>query len=65
MVTQNVAEYPQHHVTHGPGKFEVARSTVKEIYLIENTFLDFGIMVTLKLAQQPLHHISYSPAKLS
>ena len=26
MVTQNVAEYPSHHVTHGPGKFEVATS---------------------------------------
>ena len=25
-VTQNVAEYPPHHVTHGPGKFEVATS---------------------------------------
>ena len=26
MVTQNVAKYPPHHVTHGPGKFEVATS---------------------------------------
>ena len=26
MITQNVAEYPSHHVTHGPGKFEVAMS---------------------------------------
>ena len=26
MVTQNVAEYPSHHVTHGPGNFEVAMS---------------------------------------
>ena len=26
MVTQNVAEYPSHHVTHVPGKFEVAMS---------------------------------------
>ena len=26
MVTQNVAEYPPHHVTHRPRKFEVAMS---------------------------------------
>ena len=26
MVTQNVVKYPLHHVTHGPGKFEVAVS---------------------------------------
>ena len=26
MVTQNVAEYPLHHMTHGPGKFELAMS---------------------------------------
>ena len=26
MVTQNVAEYPPHHVTYEPGKFEVAKS---------------------------------------
>ena len=26
MVTQNVAEYPPHHVTHGPWKFEVTAS---------------------------------------
>ena len=26
IVTQNVAEYPPHHATHEPGKFEVATS---------------------------------------
>ena len=26
MFTQNVADYPSQHVTHGPGKFEVAIS---------------------------------------
>ena len=30
MPTQNVAEYPPHHVTHEPGKFEVAMSNVEE-----------------------------------
>ena len=29
MVTQNVAEYLPHHVTHGPGKFEAATSNGK------------------------------------
>ena len=35
MVTQNVAEYPPHHVTHGSGKFEVATLTLKEMHLKE------------------------------
>ena len=28
MVAQDIAKYPSHHVTHGPGKFEVALSNV-------------------------------------
>ena len=61
MVTQNVAEYPPHHVIHGPGKFEMATSMVK--HLKANTFFDLGIKVTLNIAQHPLHHAAYSPAK--
>ena len=59
MVTKNVAEYPSQHVTHVPGKFEVA----KEMHLKEITFfdLDLGIKVTLNIAQHPLHHVTYSP----
>ena len=30
MVTQNVEEYPSHHVTHGPGKFGVAMPNGKK-----------------------------------
>ena len=25
-VTQNVAQYPQHHVTYAPAKFDIAKS---------------------------------------
>ena len=65
MVTQNVSEYPPHHVTHGPGKFEVATSTVKEVRFKENTLfdLDLGIWVTLNIVQHPLHQVTYSPSK--
>ena len=66
MVTQNVAEYHPHHVTHGHGKFKVLRQTVKGVHLKEKkTFfdLDHGIKVTLNIAQQLLYHVSYSPAK--
>ena len=57
MVTQNVAKYPLHHVTHGPGKFEVVHQTAKEMHLKENTFFDLalGIKVTLNIAQHLLH----------
>ena len=36
--TQNIAQYPLHHVTYAPAKFEVAMSN--EINLQENTLLD-------------------------
>ena len=40
-VTQNVAQYPLHHVTYSATKFEVATSNVKEeIHLQENTLFD-------------------------
>ena len=48
-VTQNVAQYPQHHVTYATAKFDVATSAVKEnMYLQENTLfnLDLGIKAT-------------------
>ena len=65
MVTQNVAKDLPHHVTHRPGKFEVASQTVKEMHLKENTFFDIDhrIKVILNIAQQLLYHVSYSHAK--
>ena len=65
MVTQNVVEYPSHHVTHGYGKFEVAISNGQGDALNEDTFfdLDHGIKVILNIGQQFLYHVSYSPAK--
>ena len=65
MVTQNVAEYPSHHVTHGPGKFEVAMSNGKgDAFKRKKIFgLDLGIKDILNIAQHPLHHVTYSTAK--
>ena len=65
-VTQNVAQYPLHHVNHPATKFEVARSnrlggdtfTRKNQYL---TFdLDLWVKVTQNVAQYPLHHVTFS-----
>ena len=41
-VTQNVAQYPLHHVTYSATKFEVATSNRNggDIYLQENTIID-------------------------
>ena len=47
-VTQNVAQYPLHHITYKPAKLEVATSLVKEeMHLQENTLynLDLGVAV--------------------
>ena len=65
-VTQNVAKYPQHHVTYAPEKFDVAHPMVKEkMHLQENTLfdLDLGVKVTLNVAKYPQHHVTYAHAK--
>ena len=49
-VTQEVAQYPLHHVTYAPTKFEVDMSNL-------------GNKVTQSVAQYPLHHSTYAPAK--
>ena len=58
-VTQNFAQYPRHHVTYAPAKFDVAHPMVKEkMHLQENTLFDL-----LNVAQYPRHHVTYAPAK--
>ena len=54
-VTQNVAQYPQIHVTYAPAKFDVAHPMVKKMHLQENTLfdLDHGVKVTQNVAQYP------------
>ena len=64
MVTQNVAEYPSHHVAHRPGSLKLLGQMVMMMHLKENTFLDLGIKVILNIAQHPLHHAIYSPFKV-
>ena len=67
-VTRNVAQYPLHHVTYSPTKFEVATSNSLERFNYKKiqylTFdLDLGVKVTRNVAQFPLHHVTYSPTK--
>ena len=63
-VTRNVAQYPQHHVTYAPAKFDVAHPMEKEkMHLQENTLFDLEVKVTLNVAQYPRHHVTYAPAK--
>ena len=60
-VTQNVAQYHQHHVTYLGTKFEVATSNGKEeMHLQEITVFDLelGVKVTQNVAQYPLHHVT-------
>ena len=63
MATQNVAQYPPHHTTYAPEKFEVAKSKGLGDEFTRKFDLDLGIKVTLNIAQGPLHHVTYAPAK--
>ena len=56
-VTRNVAQYPGHHVTYVPAKFDVA-FTRKYIILPWA-----WVKVTRNVAQYPPHHVTYAPAK--
>ena len=60
-VTQNVAQYPRHHVTYAPAKFDTAHPKVKEMHLQENTLFDLDLRVkdTRNVAQCPLHYLCY------
>ena len=67
-VTQNIGQYPLHHVTYAPAKFGVAVSKRLGGYIYEKihylTFeLDLHVKVTRKDGQYPLHHVTYAPAK--
>ena len=64
-VTRNVAQYPRHHVTYAPAKFDIATSQVKEkMHLQENTLFDLDrVKVTRNVAQCLLHHVTYAPTE--
>ena len=64
-VTQNVAQYPLHHVTYPATKFEVARSihlgdTFTRRYIILSLTLTLGPQ---NVAQYPLHYVTFSAIK--
>ena len=57
-VTQNVAQYPLHHVTYPATKFEVATSKALGGDAFTRKF-----NITRNVTQYPLHHVTYSPTK--
>ena len=60
-VTLNVAQYPQHHVTYAPAKFEVVMSNgLEKIQFLTLTLASRS----QNIAHHPLHHVTYAPAKL-
>ena len=63
-VKQNVAQYPQHHVTYAPElTLMLLHPTVKEkMHLQENTLFDLDLWVTRNVAQCDL--FSYKSLKL-
>ena len=68
-LSQNVAQYPLHHVTYPATKFEAARSnrlggdTFTRKYIILIFDLDRGVKVTQNVAQYPLHYVTFSATK--
>ena len=66
MFIQNVAEFPPHHETRGPGNFEVSTSNgLGGAFKRKIHYLTFylGIKGTLNIAQHPLYHVNYSTVK--
>ena len=67
-VTQNVAQYPLHHVTYSATKFKDATPNG----LDGDTFTrnltegqtDPNVKVTRNVAQHPLHYVNYSATKI-
>ena len=58
-VTQNVAQYPLHHVTYSAAKFEVVTSNG----LGDAFTRKYIIWVTRNVAQYPLHHVTNAATK--
>ena len=61
-VTQNIVQYPLHHVTYATAKL-LHPLILEVIHLQDNIFLWPGVKVTWNIAQYPLHHKTYAQAK--
>ena len=60
--TQNVAQYPLHHVTYASAKFEVALfNNLRGDAFTRNTLLDLHLG---SRSHKMLHHVTYALAKL-
>ena len=58
-VTQNVAQYPLHHVTYAPTEFEVTTAKGLGGDAFTRKFI-FDLTLTRNVAQCPLHHVTYA-----
>ena len=60
----NVAQYPLHHLTYAPTKFEVATSKGLERNAFTRKYIIWlWVKVTRNVAQIPLTHVNYSATK--
>ena len=66
-VTENVPQYPLHHVTYLTANFEVSmpKGHGGDAFTRKIHYFTFalGVKVTQNVAQFPLHHVTYTPGK--
>ena len=68
-VTQNFAQYPWHHVTYAPAKFDIATSHGKGKDAFTRKYIICPwpwvkvtkVKVTLNVVLCSLHHVTYAP----
>ena len=64
-----MVEYPLHHVTYVPAKFEgtmssgIGEDLITRKYIIWPLTLTFGVKATRNVVQFSLHYVNYVPVK--
>ena len=62
--TQNIAQYPLHHVTYAPAKFEGAMSSGLGEDAFTRKYIIWPLTLTTQnIAQYPLHYVNYASVK--
>ena len=64
-VTENVAQYPPHHMTYVPAKFKVAtyNGLGRDTFYKKKTLFDIDLGGHKNVAQYPPHCMTYAHAK--
>ena len=60
MVTLNVAQYPRHHVTNAPARFDVAK---EQMHLQENTLFDLDLLLMERKESNQTNFRNIGPLK--